>query len=198
MIRIFIAFKSHCCCCCYCVWLSVLYLLQQSYFFFVSFYRKKKNTHQANCHQNIEQSSEWLSFSLMIQLVFQSHGTINSLHYYEHCFFFWLSISSTEANFFPISFFFDKFFFISLVWEGKVKQLKIVIAAVTIQGNNNDKKKYTTKLTNYFHSDSGHDIYSLSRSFCIQEREKHVFVREKKVQNASHDKKHIMPNEFFL
>lgn len=83
-------------------------------FFFVSFYRKKKkrNTHQAICHQNIEQSSEWLSFGLMIQLVFQSHGTINSLQYYEHCFFLLLfdfihrSELFSHFNFFSIIFFF--------------------------------------------------------------------------------------------
>lgn len=120
----------------------------------------------------------------MIELVFQSHGTINSLQYYEHFFLsLSLAISSTEVNFFPISFSLNLYVFFSLNAEReKWNSLKITIAVVTIQYSKEEEEeeksteKNTTQLTNYFHSYSGHDIYTLSRLVFVCYKKRSVCV----------------------
>lgn len=93
-------------------------------FFFLSLPKKEKQTHIKPFA--INESSDWLSFSLMIQLVFQSHGTINSLQYYEHTTrFFFVFLDSllfhppkrTLFFFYPFHFFCR--LFSSLAQKGK-------------------------------------------------------------------------------
>lgn len=60
-------------------------------------------------------------------------------------FFFSLFQPPKRTAFFPFRFCYVAFFLSSIAGEGKVKQLKIVIATVTIQGSNRAKKKIYKK-----------------------------------------------------
>lgn len=159
---ILIAFQSLCYCYCCCARLSAIVLQHHAFFSFSLRGKKAKKKKYTLSHlpstierlakfqfnDTIGVSKSWYNKFVAI---LRAHNT------FFLCFFYSLPISSTEANFF---FFTQSTLFFSRSKTGKVKQLKIVMAVAKIQGNNN---KNTTKLTNYFHSDSGHDIYSFSR-----------------------------------